>query len=291
MQEEVTKVIIPAAGMGTRFFPLSKALAKELWPLVDKPVIHYILEEARNAGLKEVFFVINPGKRGVMDYFRRSENLEKVLKERKKDALLEELKQANEPAKDLSISYVTQPSPAGDGHAILQAAKMAGSSPCAVLMADDIVESKVPAISQLLKIFRTCQKPVVALCRLPAEKLPSYGVIGGEKIANRLYKIKEIVEKPALDNLPSNLAIVGKYIITPEVFDYLKKAKPGPRGEILFAEVLDKMVKDGKLFYGYEIEGKWLECGNKLDWLKSSLYFAANHPKFGAEIRDYIKGL
>lgn len=286
---EIKKVIIPIAGLGTRFLPLSKVLPKELWPLIDKPVIQYIIEEVKNSGVSEIIFVITPEKKVVLDYFKESPKIEKILKERKKDHLLAELKNLQSLCQDLSFSFVFQKKPLGDGHAILQAeSKLMGES-VGVLFADDIVDSKTPCLLQLSRIFKTCQKTILSLYRLPKEKLPSYGVVGIEKIAHRLYKIKKIVEKPQIEEAPSDLAIVGKYILTPEVFDYLKKARPNRKGEIILGEVLDKMIKDGKMVYGYEFEGKWLECGNKLSWLESNFYFSLKHHQFGPELKKYLK--
>lgn len=287
---EVKTAIIPVAGLGTRFLPLSKVIPKELWPLVDIPVIQYIIAEAKESGIRQIIFVLKPENKIILDYLKPVPKIEKVLKERKKGSILAELKNLEGLFNGISFSYVLQKKPLGDGHAVLQAAKMAGSEPVACLWADDVVEAKTPCLSQLTKIFKTCQKPVLALCRLPKEKLSLYGVAGVERIASRLYKVKNIVEKPSPEAAPSALAIVGKYIITPEVFEYLKRAKPGERREIILAEVLNRMLKDGKVIYGYEFEGKWLECGNKLEWLKSHLYLSLKHPRFGPELKKTLKG-
>lgn len=287
---EIKKAIIPLAGLGTRFLPLSKVVSKELWPLVDVPIIQYIIEEAKNSGIREIIFVLSPENKKVLDYLKPSPKIEKILKERKKENILTEVKKLEEFLKDISFSYVLQKKPLGDGHALLQAAKLIGEEPVACMFGDDVIDSKTPGILQLAKIFKTCQKPVVALYRLPKEKIPAYGVVGVEKIANRLYKIKKIIEKPSLKEAPSDLAIVGRYILTPEVFDYLKKAKPTKKGEIILAEVINnEMLKDGKVIYGYELEGNWLECGDRLRWLKSNLYFSLKHPKFGPELKNYLK--
>lgn len=286
---EIKKAIIPVAGLGTRFLPLSKVVSKELWPLVDKPLIQYIIEEARVSGINQIIFVLNPQKKDILDYFKKSPQLEKILKERKKDHLLVELKNLEEVCRDVSFSYVIQRKPLGDGHAVLQAKNLIGEEPFFVLYSDDIVESKVPCLLQLIQIFKTSQKPVMALSRLPKERLPYYGVVAGEKIANRLYKIKKIIEKPAIEEAPSDLAIVGKSILTPEVFSYLQKTKPKKRGEIGLTDVLSEMIKDGKIIYGYEIEGKWLECGDKISWLKSHLYLSLKHPQFGEKLKKYLK--
>lgn len=286
---EIKKAIIPIAGLGTRFLPLSKVLAKELWPLVDIPVIQYIVEEAKASGISEIIFVISPEKKVVLNYFKKSPRLEKIIREKKKDHLLKEIKDLEELSKDISFSFVVQKKPLGDGQAILQAKNKIDKNPVAVLFSDDVVDSKIPCLLQLMKVFKTCQKPVIALYRAPKEKLSFYGVVAVEKIANRVYKIKEIVEKPQAERAPSDLAIVGKYIITPEIFGYLKKTKSLERKEIILADILAKMINDGKIIYGYEFEGKWLECGNKLDWLKSHLYLSLKHPEIGPKLRKYIK--
>jgi len=287
---EIKKAIIPVAGLGTRFLPLSKIVPKEFWPLVDKPVIQYIIEEARDSGIKEIIFVNSPGKRAVSDYFATSPVLEKFLKERKKDALLAEIKELEDIYKGFIFSSVFQKKPLGDGHAILQAARNIGNEPCGVLFADDVVtDTSVPCLLQLAKIFKTCKKPIVALCRLPKDKLSSYGVVGVEKIASRVYKIKQFVEKPQEGKAPSDLVIVGKYILTPIVFEYLIKAKPSLKGEIILCEVFEEMLKDGQVIYGYEFEGKWLECGNKPSWLKSHLYLSLKSSRYGEELKNFLK--
>jgi UTP--glucose-1-phosphate uridylyltransferase len=289
---EVKKAIIPIAGMATRFLPLSKVVPKELWPVVDLPMIHYCLQEIKEAGIKEVIFILNPGNKKVLDYLKPCLKTEKFLKERKKDEVLGELKNLEEMFNDISFSWVLQKQPLGDGNAVLQTARLTAGETVASIFADDIFDAKVPAISQLEKIFKTCQRPVIGLCRVPKEKISHYGIVGVERISSRLYKIKNIIEKPDPSEAPSDLAIVGRYILTPEVFDYLKKAKPSRRGEIYLAEVLnDQMLKDGKLIYGYELEGDWLECGDKQRWLESSMRLALKHPKYGAELRECITKL
>jgi len=290
----IKKAIIPIAGLATRFLPLSKVVPKELWPLVDKPVIQYIIEEVKQSGIKEIIFVISPEKKIVFDYFKRyyfqkTKKLEKTLKERKKNNLLEELKEIENLCQNISFSFVFQKEPLGDGHAILQANKMINQEPVAVLFGDDLVDAKTPCLLQIINIFKTCQKPVLSLYRLPKEKISSYGVVEVEKIANRVFKVKKIIEKPLSEQAPSDLAIVGKYILTPEVFDYLKEAKPLKGKEIILADALNRMLKDGKVIYGYEFEGKWLECGNKKDWLKTNVFLSLKHPEYGPQIKEMLK--
>ncbi len=286
---EVKKAIIPLAGLGTRFLPMSRAVPKEFFPLVDKPVIQYIIEEVKKSGIKEVIFVLSPGQKTVLNYFKKSPELESTLIKRKKDKILKELKDFEKIFEGISFSCVVQKKPLGDGHAILQAAKYANGQPVINAFGDDIFDSEEPAMSQLINIFRTCNVPVVALKQLPMDKVPAYGVVAAEKIANRLYKIKKIIEKPELSEAPSNLVITGRHILTPEVFQYLKKATPSKKGEIILAEVLDKMLSDGKIIYGYELKGEWLECGDKQKWLKSFFYFALKDPRFSDELKQYLK--
>lgn len=286
---EIKKAIIPIAGLATRFLPLSKVVEKELWPLVDEPVIQRIITEAKESGIQEIIFVTSPGNKKILDYLKPCPEIERALKKRKKDKILAEFKNFEELFKGISFDYVIQKKPLGDGHAILQAAKLVKEEPVAVLYADDIVDSETPCLAQMAKVFKTCQKPVISLYRLPEDKISAYGVVDIEKIANRLFKIKGIVEKPEPRTAPSDLAVVGKYILTPEVFDYLKGAKPGYKGEIILADTFARMLKEGKLIYGYEFQGKWLECGSKLSWLKSHLYFSLKDPRFGPELRKFLK--
>ena len=222
----INKAIVPIAGLGTRFLCLSKILSKELLPLVDKPAIQYIIEEIQESGVgKDIIFITRPKNKYVLDYFSRSAELEKILKQRKRQDLLNELERLNDLSKNISFLTVAQKQPLGDGHAILQAGNLIGREPCAVLFPDDIIDSKTPCLAQLIKIFSTCQKPVLALKKMPKDKISNYGCVKKEKIANRLYKIKGIVEKPSAKDAPSDLAVVGRYIITPEVFEELKKTR------------------------------------------------------------------
>lgn len=289
MQNEIKKAIIPIAGLGTRFLPLSKTLSKEFFPLVDKPVIQYIVEEAKNSGITEIVFVVSQDQKAILNYFKKSPDIEKILIKRKKENILKELREFYGKFEGISFSYVVQKKPLGDGHALLQAAKEAKNKPVAVSFGDDVIDSETPALLQLINIFKTCLTPVVALKELPKEKVPAYGAVAVEKIAHNLYKIKKIIEKPEPSQIPSNLVIVGKYVLTPEVFGYLKKATPSKKGEIILAEVFDKMLSDGKTIYGYELKGEWLECGDKLKWLKSFFYLTLKDQRFGKELREYLK--
>lgn len=286
----INTAIILTAGLGTRFLPLSKAVPKEFWPLAGKPMLQYIVEEAAVSGINRIIFIVPPRRKTVLDYFTKTPvELTKILKSKKKEALLERLVKFEETFRNISFSSVIEKSPLGDGHAILQAKRLVGGEPFAVLFDDDIIESETPCLQQLIKVFKTCQKPVISLHRLAKEQLSSYGIVGVEKIASRLYKIKKIIEKPPIEDSPSDLAIVGKYVLTPEVFGYLQKLAPNSRGEIILAEAFEKMINDGKLVYGYEFEGKWLECGNPLAYSEANLYLSLKHPEYGPKLKLWLK--
>lgn len=289
---EVRKAIIPIAGLGTRFLPLSLAVSKEFFPLIDRPIIQYIVEEIKNSGISDITFIVSPKQKMIFNYFKNHTEMESILTKRKKDKILKELKEFEESFSKISFSFAVQKEPLGDGHAILQALKLGKvgkSEPVAVSFGDDVIDSDVPAISQLSNIFKTCNAPVIALKQVPREKIPSYGSVVVEKIAHNLYKIKKIIEKPEPQQIKSNFVIVGKYILTPDVFEYLKKSHPSKKGEIVLGEVFDKMLEDGKIIYGYELKGEWLECGDKLKWLKSFFYLSLKNPVFGKELKEYVK--
>ncbi|MDD2913213.1 MAG: sugar phosphate nucleotidyltransferase [Candidatus Pacebacteria bacterium] len=291
---EIKKAVILLAGLGTRFLPLSKIVPKEFWPLVDKPVIQYILEEAINSGIKEIIFVIRQDNRLILEYTNYKKTfseVEKVLRERKEEKILEDIKKLENLFKEVTFSYVFQKNPLGDGQAVLETKKAVKDDPVAILFADDVIKSKVPALSQLISVFNTSQKTTLSLFPLQKEKLSSYGVVNVERIANKHYKILGIVEKPSFSSAPSNLAVVGKYIIIPEVFDYLKKTKPTAKKEIILANAFSDMLRDKKTIYGKEIEGEWLECGNKLALLKSNIILSLEHPEYGEELKKTIKDL
>ncbi len=287
---EPKKAIITIAGLGTRFLPLSKIVPKELWPLADKPLLHYIVKEMIDSGIKEIVFVVRKENKEVINYFKTDERIEKILKERKENTILEEMKELEDLMKDVSFSYVLQKTPSGDGHAVLQAIGSTNEEPLIVAFSDDIVQTKNPVIAQLKNVFKTPQKPIIALYKIEEEeKLSNYGVPKVEKIAHKYYKIKEIIEKPKTEKPPSNLAIMGKYILTPDFISTLKQTKPNHKKEIILADAFGDYLNSGKMVYGFEIEGRWLECGNKLDWMKSNFYTSLNHPKYGPELKKFLK--
>jgi len=285
----VKKAVIPAGGLGTRHLPLTKVVSKELLPLADEPMIAHIVREAVKSGIEEISFVLPQNKKSTLDYYKRKSSLEDTLQKNNKKELLAVLEKIQQEVQDVSFSLAVQQMPRGDGDAVLKAEKKIGKNPFAVEFCDDVFVSKKPAIGQLKKIFETSQKPIIGLKAVEQERTAFYGTAKVEKIAHRLYKIKEIVEKPDPANAPSNLVFCGRYIFTPEIFKYIRKTKPNKKGEVILAESLKAMLEDGKIIYGYEIEGEWLECGNMADWLKSNLYLCLHHPKYGAMLKEYLK--
>jgi len=289
---EVTKAIIPIAGRGVRFLPLSKVIPKELFPLVDLPLIQYAILEAKQAGVKEIIIVSNGTKRGVEEYIKPIPELVELLQEKGEKSLAKELKDLDSLCGDITFSFVSDTTYKGDGSAILRAAKKVGDNPCYIFFPDDIIEAKKPASLQLLQAFKTAKQPIIGLASVAQELLPLYGVVKGMKITNRVYKLQEIIEKPALGSAPSNLAVVGRSIITPEVFVALAKRKAratGKHKEVRLTEAMADMVQSGKVVYGYEFQGRWWSCGTKQSWIRSFLYFALQHPEYGKELRAFIK--
>ncbi len=285
--EKIKKAIMPVAGFGTRFLPVTKAQPKEMLPIVDKPIIQYLVEEAVAAGIEEIIFVTGRGKRAIEDHFDYLFELEHNLAEKNKLDRLKEIYKLPSLAK---YAFVRQPKPLGDGDAILKARHLIGNEPCAILFGDDIVDFKKPCISQLMDVFEKYGDPVVAIEKIPQKDVCRFGVIKPNQISERIYEIKDIVEKPAIKDAPSDLSIVGKYIITSDVFYELEKVKPGKDGEIRLADALKALVKK-KAVYGYEFEGKRYDCGSKLGFLQATVDFALKHKEVSGEFKDYLKSL
>lgn len=285
----IKKVVIPVGGFGTRFLPATKAQPKEMLTLVDKPVIQYLVEEAVDSGIKEVIFVTGRGKRAIEDHFDYSAELEHFLNSRGKHELAKKIHEISSLAR---FTYVRQGEPKGPGHALLQIAHLIGhDEPIAVLYGDDIIDGKVPSLKQLMNVFEKYQKPVIALQKVPKKEISRYGVAAGKKIADRTYKITELVEKPLLKDAPSDLAIVGKFIYTPELFQMLPKMKPGPGGELFPTDVFDLYIKNGGDMYGYEYEGVRYDCGEKLGFLEAVVQVGLKHPEVGKGFKSYLKNL
>lgn len=283
--KKIRKAVFPAAGFGTRFLPVTKAQPKEMLPIVDKPVIQYLVEEAVAAGIEEIIIVTGRGKRSIEDHFDYSYELEQTLVERGKRDLIKEVRKIAEMAK---FVYVRQPQPLGDGHAILCAKEVIGNEPFVVLFGDDLVDSKVPAIGQLIKVFEEKNAPVIALEKIDKKDSKKYGMIESGKSEGRLHLIKNLVEKPDAKHAPSDLAIIGKYVLTPEVLESLERAKKGKDGEIRLIEAFRLLL--GKVpFYGYEIEGKRYDTGDKLGFLQATIDYALKRDDVGPGLRQYLK--
>jgi len=285
----VTKAVIPVAGLGTRFLPATKAQPKEMLPVVDKPVIQYIVEEAVAAGIKEIIFVTAIGKRAIEDHFDRNFELEYRLEQKQKK---EELAALERIGKLANFAFVRQQKPLGDGHALLSAAPFIGDDESvAVLFGDDIIASDIPAIGQLMDVFRKYNDPVVAIQEVPEDEVSRYGVIQGTNIEKNTWEVQRFVEKPKKEEAPSNLAAVGRYIITPEIMERLAETKPGKDGEVRLADAFAGHLANGQPLYGCKFEGRRYDCGSKLGYVEATVDFALKHPEVNGEFKKYLKEL
>lgn len=285
--KHVKKVIIPVGGFGTRFLPVTKAQPKEMLPLVDKPVIQYLVEEAVSSGIKEVVLVTGKGKRAIEDHFDHAAELESYLESRGKSELAKNVRSISSMA---FFSFVRQKEPKGIGDAIMQALPLIGDEPVAVMAGDDVFDANPPALKQLIKIYEKYKAPVVALRKVPKEEVHKYGVIDGKKIGPRTWSITRSVEKPKPEKAPSDMMIVAKYILVPKFFKYMAKVKP-VKGEIYPNLAIEKYVKGGGRFYGYEIKGNYYDCGDKLGYMKASVNFALKHPEIKREFKEFINSI
>jgi UTP--glucose-1-phosphate uridylyltransferase len=278
------KAVIPAAGLGTRFLPATKSQPKEMLPLVDKPSIQFVVEECVKSGVDDILIITGRGKRAIEDHFDRSVELEEVLDHKGK----EELKHMIENIADLvDIHYIRQKQALGLGHAILQAEKHVGDEPFAVLLGDDIVFSKTPCTKQLIELYDRYGASVIAVEKVPQHMIESYGVIGGEKVEDGLYKVEDLVEKPKPKEAPTDLGIIGRYVLTPGIFKELKKTSKGAGGEIQLTDGLKKLNRDEDM-YGWEFEGVRYDLGNKFEYLKASIEYGLMHPEVGPKLKQYL---
>lgn len=280
------KCVIPAAGLGTRFLPATKNSPKEMLPLVDKPAIQYVVEEAVESGIDDIIIVTGRGKHAIEDHFDIAFELEHILKENDEKEKLEEIRKISELA---DIQYVRQKKPLGLGHAILCAKKHIGDEPFAVLLGDDIVFSKTPCTKQLMDKFKKYNSSIIAVERVPENRIQTYGIIKyGKPVEDNLYPILDLVEKPKKEKAPSNLGILGRYILTPEIFECIEKTEKGFGGEIQLTDAL-KLLKEKQSIYGYEFIGKRYDLGNKMDWLKTTFDVALMRDEFRDELSAYIR--
>jgi UTP--glucose-1-phosphate uridylyltransferase len=285
----IKKAIIPVAGFGTRFLPATKAQPKEMLPIVDKPVVQYLVEEAVASGIEEIIFVTGRGKRAIEDHFDVSYELEDTLVEKNKHDLLEVVRKISTLAK---FSYVRQPVPLGDGHAILQAAHLVDDDESVlIIFGDCIYDSAMPAAKQLIESYEKFHAPIIGLSEVDRNEVSKFGVIDGEKIDEQNMKVVDIVEKPSPEEAPSTAVAVGKYIITKEVFDTLATMNSGKSGEIRLADAFDIMLQSGRPIYGRMLEGEWLDTGDKFNFLRTTIHFGLKHPEVGEKLRTYLKEL
>ncbi|MGK0564734.1 UTP--glucose-1-phosphate uridylyltransferase GalU [Staphylococcus aureus] len=281
------KAIIPAAGLGTRFLPATKAMPKEMLPILDKPTIQYIVEEAARAGIEDIIIVTGRHKRAIEDHFDSQKELEMVLKEKGKSELLEKVQYSTELA---NIFYVRQKEQKGLGHAISSARQFIGNEPFAVLLGDDIVESEVPAVKQLIDVYEETGHSVIGVQEVPEADTHRYGIIDPLTKNGRQYEVKKFVEKPAQGTAPSNLAIMGRYVLTPEIFDYLKTQKEGAGNEIQLTDAIERMNNDNQV-YAYDFEGERYDVGEKLGFVKTTIEYALKDDSMREELTRFIKEL
>jgi UTP--glucose-1-phosphate uridylyltransferase len=283
----IKKAIIPVGGMGTRFLPASKAQPKEMLAVVDKPIIQYIVEEAVASGIEEIIFVTSIGKRAIEDHFDRNFELEYRLQQKKK---LQEYETVSSIGKLAKFAFVRQSKPLGDGHAVLSAVPFIEKhEPVAVLFGDDIIDGKVPALRQLMDVYEKYGDPVVSLHKVPKKMVPSFGVVDGQALDKRTWQVSRFVEKPKLAEAPSDLVVIGRYILTQEVLEILQKTKPGKDGEIRLANAFETYLKKNRALYGCIFDGVWYNCGNKLGFLMAQVELGLKHPEIGKEFKAYLK--
>jgi UTP--glucose-1-phosphate uridylyltransferase len=281
----VRKAVFPAAGLGTRFLPATKAQPKEMLPLVDKPIIQYGVEEAVASGMDEIIIVTGRGKNAIEDHFDVSVELETYLQARGKLDLLEEIRKISSM---INVAYVRQGEPLGLGHAVLVTRRLVGNEPFAVVLADDVIDAAPPALAQMMAVFDRVGGPVLAVERVPADQVSNYGIIAAEPVEPGVYRITDLVEKPPRDRAPSDLAIIGRYILTPDIFDALDATAEDRTTEIQLTNGLKRLLAKRPL-YACEIKGVRHDTGNKLGFLKAVVYFALRRPDLADAFRDYLK--
>ncbi len=289
VKPRIRKAVFPAAGLGTRFLPATKAQPKEMLPLVDKPIIQYVIEEAVASGLTKIIIVTGRGKNAIEDHFDTSYELERLLEERGKTDLLEQVRAVSNM---INVSYVRQGEQLGLGHAVLMARDLVGDEPFAVMLGDDIIDSAVPCMKQMIEVFERHGGPVIAVQQVAKSEISAYGVIDGqpEGDSGRVYRIRDLVEKPKAEDAPSDLAIIGRYLLTPDVFDVLERTPRDKGGEIQLTNGL-RGLREKQALFGCRFEGVRHDAGNKLGFLKATVEFALKRPDLGGAFREYLKSL
>lgn len=284
---KVKKAIIPAAGLGTRFLPATKAQPKEMLPIVDKPTIQYIIEEAVASGIEEILIITGRNKRAIEDHFDKSVELENELEAHGKDELLTLVKDITNM---VDIHYIRQKEPKGLGHAIGCAKTFVGNEPFAVLLGDDVVDSKVPCLKQLIDCYDEYKTSILGVQEVPMSDVSKYGIVKGTPIENRVYKVKDLIEKPSVEDAPSNIAILGRYIITPQIFDIIQHTIPGKGGEIQLTDAL-RVLMSNEAMYAYNFEGRRYDVGDKLGFLQATVEFALKRDDLKKPFIEYLMGL
>ncbi|MBZ5505661.1 MAG: UTP--glucose-1-phosphate uridylyltransferase GalU [Acidobacteriia bacterium] len=292
MKMRVRKAVFPAAGLGTRFLPATKAQPKEMLPLVDKPIIQYGVEEALASGCDQIIIITGRGKTAIEDHFDVSYELEKMLEERGKTELLSIVRQISDM---IHVAYVRQKEAMGLGHAVLMARELVGNEPFAVLLADDVIDAEKPCLKQMMEVFEESQCSIIATQEVNGPAISSYGVLDAQRIEgkfqNRAFDVRNLVEKPRQEDAPSNLAIIGRYILTPTIFETLERTPLGAGGELQLTDGLRGLLSGGEKIYGYTFEGKRHDAGDKLGFLKATVEFALKRADLGPAFAEYLRTL
>ncbi|MEZ2351387.1 UTP--glucose-1-phosphate uridylyltransferase GalU [Caballeronia sp. RCC_10] len=283
---KVTKAVFPVAGLGTRFLPATKASPKEMLPVVDKPLIQYAVEEAMAAGITEMIFVTGRSKRAIEDHFDKSYEIEAELEARGKEKLLE-LVRSIKPS-HVDCFYVRQAEALGLGHAVLCAEKLVGDNPFAVILADDLLYGKPPVLTQMIEVFDHYHSSVIGVEEIPPQETKSYGIIDGKEWEDNIVKLSGIVEKPEPAVAPSNLGVVGRYVLKPRIFDHIRAVKPGAGGELQLTDAIQSLLSDEQVL-AYRYHGTRFDCGSKLGYLKATVEFALRHPEVAKDFEEYLR--
>ncbi|MDP3028856.1 MAG: UTP--glucose-1-phosphate uridylyltransferase GalU [Deltaproteobacteria bacterium] len=281
----IRKAVIPVAGLGTRFLPATKAIPKEMLTIVDRPTIQYIVEEVVASGIEQVIMVTGSGKSAIEDHFDYSYELETILEQRKKWTLLEEVKKISNL---IEITSVRQKRPLGLGHAILCTKDLVGNEPFVVVLGDDLVDASVPCTQQLLNVFNEFHRPIVAVYPVSKEEIHNYGIVEGEEIKEQTYRVTKMMEKPAPETTDSNLAIIGRYILTPDIFTILENTPTGHGGEIQLTDALMELARQNQI-YAYRFAGRRYDAGDKFGYIQATLAYALKHPEIGPRVREYLQ--
>ncbi len=287
MDSKIRKAVFPAAGLGTRFLPATKASPKEMLPLVDKPLIQYSVEEAVASGIESILIITGRDKSAIENHFDISFELEQLLQEKGKSDMFEQVRAISDIAK---ISYTRQKQALGLGHAIYQAKDFVGDEPFAALLADDVVDAEKPALKQMIEVFEKYNAPVIATMQVEGEAISRFGVIDADEVEPGVFKIKDMVEKPSFADAPSDLAIIGRYIFTPDIFGAIERTAPGAGGEIQITDAMRLLLKE-RPFYAVKLEGTRHDAGDKLGFLIATVEYALKRDDLGADFREYLRSL